>query len=145
MKLSVSVVIVGLLISQSAMAQNRGAHFLGGRSSGMGGAAIAFGNDAGMAFYNPAGLARIPSHILNLSVAAYSLDVYRYNKFFAQQNPPDIMSLPGEITGNELYSSTINTYPSSLSYVGHFGEHNLAFSVLVPRIEKKRLWRDDEI
>ncbi len=110
-------------------------YVLGLRTSGMGGAATAFGQDSAMPWINPAGIARAHSDTVSMSANAYMMEWLAVNKYIAlsDQMVTD-MGISNESTRSTIRSSDVSVFPTSLSYVlrNEQGNHALALSLVVP-------------
>lgn len=99
-------------------------------ATGMGGAAIGLAKEPSAAFYNPAGLARLNTDVLGISVQAYGGTWIFVQDFLQAQNQSTDLREP-------LDTSSFGVFPTSLAYslplttVGSL-HHSLAFSIVAP-------------
>ncbi len=133
--------IIGILLAigwtGQANAQNSyQPYVLGLRTSGMGGAATAFGQDSAMPWANPAGIGRIHVDTFSLSANAYMMETLAVNKYIALSDQAAIsMGVSEDASRSTLKSSEISIFPTSLSYMLRLddeGNHVLALSLIIP-------------
>jgi hypothetical protein len=114
--------IAALTSRTNARAENLRAVPLGGRTATMGGAGVAAGVDAAMAFLNPAGVAGTPHDVASLSADVYSYASASVPRYF---RPGGISARYGDATvEDESYSeSQFATVPSGLTYFKRLGKN----------------------
>jgi long-chain fatty acid transport protein len=125
--LAASLVIASPAHGQSANYEDV---VFGELATGMGGAAIGLADEPSAAFYNPAGLARLDTQVLGLSVQAYGGTWIFVQDFLQARNQ-------GTDQREPVDTSSFGTFPTSLAYslpLGSFGSlrHALAFSIVAP-------------
>lgn len=127
-----ALVGVWLLPAQASAQQNYRDVPIGGKNAVMGGVGTAAGNDSSMAYLNPAGLANIPGDVFALSAQVYTTSRRKVDSFLA----PNGFRADLEPGGQTFRSSSIGSFPSSVSYMKHFKAGGLrmttAFSLVVP-------------
>lgn len=102
------------------------APLLGEHASSLGGAFTAVADDPSAAWYNPAGLAHLPSSIFGANLDLY--EVSRYER-------TDALQVRGKTA--DLETRLLTTVPSAFGVAWSVGgRHGVAVSVLVPEVER---------
>lgn len=118
------------LATTPSFAGNRGSAFLSNQAAMMGEAVVAVVDDAGAAWYNPAGLASLDQTSLDLSASAFVLRHYRI--------PDAAVTRVGDdpaVTEGASFTEVISV-PSALTYVRAIGaDVTAAVGVFVPDAE----------
>lgn len=125
-----SLAILTLLAAPRALAGNQGSAFLSNEAAMTAGAVVAVVDDAGAAWYNPAGLAALDRSSLDLSASAFVLRHY---------DIPDAAKTSvgnGPVTTQAASFTEIVSVPSALTYVRSLGaDFTGAVGVFVPDAE----------
>lgn len=131
------IVLAGLLVTEPCDAGNRGSAFLSNQAAMMGEAVVALIDDAGAAWYNPAGLASLDHSSLDLSASAFLLRHYRIPsaaKTRFGDGPP--------ITEGATFTEVVSV-PSALTYVRSLSpDLTGAIGVFVPDAEDLEVTAD---
>ncbi|HEV3190631.1 MAG TPA: hypothetical protein VGY54_09055, partial [Polyangiaceae bacterium] len=111
------------LFPRSASANNKNPNLvpLGENESFLGNAGVGRANDSGAVYYNPSGLAELPTGRVSVSGAVYTSVSEHYDAFLTLDN-----------TQIPLDASAFVTIPSAYAATRRFGDWVGAFSVLVP-------------
>ena len=127
---AISVTLALLAAGGSAFAGNQGSTFLSNEAAITGGAVVSHIEDAGAAWYNPAGLAAVDRSSLDLSASAFVLRRYSI---------PDaaLTRVRGEpVTTSEATFTEVVSVPSALTYVRALSDDVTgALGVFVPDAE----------
>ncbi len=105
---------------------------IGGRTSAMGGAGVAAGNDSAMPYLNPAGLGALPRDVFALSTSVYGVNRVTVDNLHWPGEPGRAFTL-GSVSDS---SGTLYDLPSSVMYLKNLTEgqtrHLVSISLISP-------------